>query len=718
MRPVRPGTAVASSNPGSRPLRRGLGSPAAGGAEGWIDEEALLLSIVRKSIDELCVDTVRTLAIDAVEKAKSGHPGLPLGAAPMACVLWQRHLKHNPRDPKWPDRDRFVLSAGHGCMLLYCLLYLTGYDLTLEDLKSFRQWGSRTPGHPEYGVTPGVEATTGPLGQGVANAVGMAMAERVLAHRFNRPGHEIVDHRTFALASDGDMMEGVASEACSLAGHLRLSRLTMLYDANGVTLDGPLDMHFSEDVGKRFEAYGWHVQEVREGNTDLDALDNALAAADAERERPSLIIVHTTLGYGSPNKAGKAEAHGSPLGPEEVVLTKKALGWEHEEPFFVPQEALERFREAVPRGIERQAAWERRFEAYAKAFPDLAREWKRDLGGELPEDFDKDLPTFEPGKKEATRTAAGKALNAIAARVPALFGGDADLAGSTKTTIKGGGDFDGRTGAGRNVHFGVREHAMAGIGNGLAYHAGIRPFVATFFCFSDYMRPSVRLAALNELPVIFVWTHDSIGLGEDGPTHQPVEHLMSLRAMPHMTLIRPCDANEAAEAWRVAMRERNGPVGLVLTRQDLPVIDRKKYGAASGLARGAYVLADASSEGPRVILIATGSEVSLALEAREKLESDGIPARVVSMPSWELFGRQPEAYRREVLPPGTRARLAVEAGSAVGWEKWVGEEGDVIGLDRYGASAPGAVVMKELGFNVENVVAKAKALLERPQRAG
>jgi transketolase len=542
----------------------------------------------------------------------------------------------------------------------------------------------------------------------------MAMAERVLAHRFNRPGHDIVDHRTFALVSDGDLMEGIASEACSLAGHLRLSRLTFLYDANEVTLDGPLSMHFSEDVGKRFEAYGWHVQKVADGNTDLDAIDNALSAADAETERPSLIIVRTTIGYGSPNKAGTAEAHGSPLGPEEVVRTKKALGWEHEEPFFVPREALEHFREAVSRGIERQASWERRFEAYEREFPDLAREWRRDLAGELPEGWDGNLPTWKAGgKDEATRSAAGKALNAIAARMPALFGGDADLAGSTKTTIQDGGDFDGRTGSGRNVHFGVREHAMAGIANGLAYHAGVRPFVATFFCFSDYMRPSVRLAAINSLPVIFVWTHDSIGLGEDGPTHQPVEHLMSLRAMPNMTVIRPADANEAAEAWRQAVAHRRGPVGLVLSRQNLPVIDREKHASAAGLARGAYVLAEAAGDKPRLILIATGSEVSLALQAWEKLQNEGIPTRVVSMPCWEFFETQPDDYRRAVFPPAVRARLAIEAGSRLGWEKWVGDDGDVVGLDRYGASAPGEVVMEELGFSVENVVARARALLER-----
>ena len=669
------------------------------------------MSTVRRSIDELCVDTIRTLAIDAVQKADSGHPGLPLGAAPMGYVLWQRHLRHNPRDPRWPDRDRFVLSAGHGCMLLYCLLHLTGYDLTMEDLKLFRQWESKTPGHPESFMTPGVEATTGPLGQGAANAVGMAMAERVLAARFNRPGHTIVDHRTFALVSDGDLMEGIASEACSLAGHLRLSKLTFLYDANEVTLDGPLSMHFSEDVGRRFESYGWHVRHVEQGDTDLEAIDDALVVAEAEAEKPSILIVRTTLGYGSPNKAGKAEAHGSPLGADEVVRTKKALGWEHEEPFFVPPEALEHFRQAVTRGVERQAAWEHRFEAWAREFPELAREWRQGLAGELPEGWDADLPRFEAGTKDATRSAAGKALNAIAARVPSLFGGDADLAGSTKTTIKGGGSFT-TDGTGRNVHFGVREHAMGGVANGLAYHGGIRPFVATFFCFSDYMRPSVRLAALNSLPVIFVWTHDSVGLGEDGPTHQPVEHLMALRAMPNMTVIRPGDANEAAEAWRQALLHRTGPVGLVLSRQNLPVIDQDELGKASGLARGAYVLAEGSGD-PRLILIATGSEVALALAARERLEAEGIATRVVSMPCWEFFERQSAAYRREVLPPVVTARLAIEAGSPLGWERWVGDGGGILGLDRYGASAPGEVALEKLGFNVGNVVERAKALLGR-----
>ena len=571
------------------------------------------LSTVRKSVDELCVDTIRTLAIDAVQKAESGHPGLPLGAAPMAYVLWQRHLKHNPRDPGWPDRDRFVLSAGHGCMLLYCLLHLTGYDLTMEDLKSFRQWGSRTPGHPEWLLTPGVEATTGPLGQGTANAIGMAIAERALAARFNRSGHDIVDHRTFAIVSDGDLMEGISAEASSLAGHLGLSKLTFLYDCNHVTLDGPSSMAFTEDVGRRYEAYGWQVLRVEDGDADLDGIDAALEKAKLERSRPTIIIVRTTLGFGSPHKAGMSEAHGSPLGAEEVALTKKALGWEWTEPFFVPSEALERFREAVARGKKEQQEWERRFSEYEKAFPELASEWRRRAAGALPDGWDADLPVFQAGEKEATRTAAGKVENAIAARLPELLGGDADLGVSTNTPLKKDGDFDGQTGSGRNFHFGVRELAMAGIANGMAYHGGVRPFVATFFCFSDYMRPSIRLAALNELPVIFVWTHDSIGLGEDGPTHQPVEHLMSLRAMPGFTLIRPADANEAREAWRAAVRHGDGPVGLVLSRQKLPVFDREKLASAEGVSRGAYVLAEASAIPARIVLIGTGSEVALAL---------------------------------------------------------------------------------------------------------
>ncbi|HTO86054.1 MAG TPA: transketolase [Thermoanaerobaculia bacterium] len=663
-----------------------------------------------KTVDQLCVDTIRTLAIDTVQKANSGHPGLPLGAAPMAYVLWQRFLKHNPREPHWSDRDRFVLSAGHGCALLYTLLHLTGYDLTLEDLKAFRQWGSRTPGHPERLLTPGVEATTGPLGQGTANAIGMAIAERLLAARFNRPGHEIVDHRTFALVSDGDLMEGISSEAASLAGHLRLGKLVYLYDDNHVTLDGPTSWTFTEDVGKRYEAYGWRVLHVEDGDTNLEAIDAALSQATSQTDRPVLIRIRTTIGYGSPHKAGTSKAHGSPLGVEEVALTKKALGWEWTEPFFEPPEALAHFRSAVERGVHSQAQWERRFADYAKAFPDLAAEWRLERKGDLPPGWDAGLPSWKAGESVATRDASHKAINAIAARVPWLLSGDADLSESTKTRIEEAGDLDGQSGTGRNVHYGVREHAMASIANGLAYHGGVRPLVATFFCFSDYMRPAVRLAALNELPVLFVWTHDSIGLGEDGPTHQAVEHLMSLRAMPHLAVIRPGDANETAAAWRAAMEHRDGPVGLVLTRQKLPVLDRS--GARGDLSRGAYVLAEAAGGKPRVILIATGSELSLAVAARQVLEAESVATRVVSMPCWEFFDRQPREYRDSVFPPEVRARLSIEAGVTLGWSRYVGDRGGSIGLDRFGASAPGETVFKELGFTVEHVVRYAKDLLK------
>jgi len=672
------------------------------------------LSTVQKSLDELCIDTIRTLSIDAVQKANSGHPGLPLGAAPMAYVLWMRHLRHNPRDPKWPDRDRFVLSAGHGCMLLYSLLHLTGYDLTLDDLKAFRQWGSRTPGHPECHVTPGVDASTGPLGQGAANAVGMAMAERFLAGRYNRPGYELFNHRTFALVSDGDLMEGISSEASSLAGHLGLGKLVYLYDDNHVTLDGPTSWTFTEDVLRRYEAYGWQAIRVEDGNTDLDAIDAALRTALGQTEKPTLIAVRTTIGYGSPHKAGTSKAHGSPLGPDEVAATKKALGWEWADPFHEPEEALRHFREAVEKGVHMQAEWERRFEAYAAEYPAQAAEWRLVREGGLPEGWDRDLPRWKTGESLATRVASGKAINAIAPKVPWLIGGDADLSESTKTTIEGGGDFNPATGAGRNIHYGVREHAMAGIANGFAYHGGSRPFVATFFCFSDYMRPSVRLAALNELPVIFVWTHDSIGLGEDGPTHQPVEHLASLRAMPHLAVIRPGDANETSEAWRAAIEHR-GPVGLVLSRQNLPVLER--IGQNGDVSRGGYVLAEASGGPPRMILMATGSELHLAAEGRKRLEAEGVPTRVVSMPCWEFFDKQPREYREAVLPPSVRARLSIEAGATMGWQKYVGDAGGCIGVDRFGASAPGEVVMREYGFTVEHVVEFAHGLLRKGERS-
>jgi len=680
------------------------------------------MAVLERSLDELCINTIRTLAMDAVQKANSGHPGLPMGAAPMAYVLWQRFLKHDPAEPGWPDRDRFVLSAGHGSMLLYALLHLSGYDLSMEDLQDFRQWESRTPVHPERFMTPGVEATTGPLGQGAANAVGMAIAERALAARFNRPGHAIVDHWTYALVSDGDLMEGVSAEACSLAGHLGLGKLVFLYDSNDVSLDGPTSMAFTEDVARRYEAYGWHVQRVEDGNTDIAAIERAIAAARSETQRPSLIVIRTTIGYGSPNKAGTADAHGSPLGPKEVALTKERLGWDPEASFLVPDDARRHFRSALERGAGWRSEWQQRFEPWARANPELAAEWRRRMAGELPEDFPRRagevLPRWESGAQAATRDAGGKAQNALAALVPELIGGDADLAGSTKTTLEGSSDFDGQSGEGRNLHFGVREHAMGAIGNGILYHGGLRAFVATFFVFSDYMRPAVRLAALNSLPLICVWTHDSIALGEDGPTHQPVEHLASLRAMPNLLVLRPADANETAQAWRIALQERKRPTALVLTRQKLPVLPVAREVLEEGVRRGAYVVADAAdgkSEGgaPDVILIATGSEVALALEARKTLAGDGIGARVVSMPSWELFSQQDEAWREKVLPRSARARVSVEAGASFGWERWIGESGRAVALDRFGASAPGEENMARLGFTAERVVQAARAALGR-----
>jgi transketolase len=663
-----------------------------------------------QSVEQLSINAIRVLAMDAVQKANSGHPGLPMGAAPMAYVLWQRHLRHNPRDPRWPDRDRFVLSAGHGSMLLYCLLYLTGYDLGLDDLKSFRQWGSRTPGHPETLLTPGVEATTGPLGQGSANAVGMAMAERALAHQFNRPGNTIVDHRTYAIISDGDVMEGISAEASSLAGHLRLGKLIFLYDSNHVSLDGPTSLAFSEDVGARYAAYGWQVLHVENGDTDTAAIERALAAAEADTARPSLIVVRTTIGYGAPHKQGTSEAHGNPLGTAEVAAARAVLGWSWP-PFEIPEPVLAHFRSAVERGAQVQRDWQRRFDAWAAAHPDLADDWRRRLRGELPPGWDRDLPTFTPSDAQATRQASGKVLNALAARIPCLLGGDADLSVSTSTTLKDAGSFDGQSGAGRNIHFGVREHAMGGIANGMVYHGGLRPFVATFFTFSDYMRGSVRLAALSELPVIFVWTHDSIGLGEDGPTHQPVEHLMALRAMPNLAVVRPADANETREAWRWALARRTGPTALILTRQKLPVFDRGRLAPASELARGAYVLADAEGGAPQAIVIATGSEVHLALGARDLLARAGIRVRVVSMPCWEAFTEQDAAYRETVLPSAIAARVSVEAGATLGWWRWVGDRGVALGIDRFGASAPGELTMEKFGFTVEHVADAVRGLL-------
>ncbi len=648
----------------------------------------------------LAINTLRTLSIDAVQKADSGHPGLPLGAAPMAYELWQNHHKHDPKDPQWFDRDRFVLSAGHGSALLYALLHTTGYDVSLEDLKQFRQWGSKTPGHPEWHDTPGVEATTGPLGQGAANAVGMALAERFLASHFNRDGHAIIDHQTYAIVSDGDVMEGVCFEAASIAGHLGLGKLLYLYDANNITLDGPLSLVMDEDVGARFVAMGWHVQHVENGDTDLAALTAAIVAAKRETTRPSLVVVRTTIGYGSPKKAGTSSAHGSPLGPDEVAATKKQLGWDPAKSFYVPDEAAAHLGSAVAKGAAAHKAWDERFAAYKTAHPELAAQLETAMRGDLPADWAAALPKFAAGGKPiATRSAGGKVLEAIAAKVPWLFGGDADLAGSTKTMVAGG-NYD-NAGGGRNLRFGIREHAMGAIGNGILYHGGARSYVSTFFVFSDYMRPPVRLAALNKMPAIFVWTHDSVGLGEDGPTHQPIEHLMALRAMPHLAVFRPADANETLAGWRVAMTRTGGPTALVLSRQDLPILAPENAPAAE---KGGYVLAD----GTDVILIATGSEVHTAMDARTALAKENISARVVSLPCWELYVAQDAAYRESVLPAARPARVSVEAGVTFGWRELVGDRGVAIGIDRFGASAPGELVLEKLGISVAHIVAAAK----------
>jgi transketolase len=683
---------------------------------------------MNSELDQLCVNTIRALAMDAVQKANSGHPGLPLGAAPMAYVLWTRLLKHNPANPQWFDRDRFILSGGHGSMLLYALLHLTGYALPLDEIKNFRQWGSMTPGHPEHGLAPGVEVTTGPLGQGFANGVGFAIAEAYLAARYNRPGHEIVNHFTYALVTDGDLMEGVASEAASLAGHLKLGKMIYLYDDNKISLAGTTHLTFTEDVGARFEAYDWHVQRVADGN-DLAAIQAALENARAETTRPSLILVRTHIGFGSPHKQDTFEAHGSPLGADEVKLTKKNLGFPEEPAFYIPGEALEHFREALDKGRAAEQEWNARFAAYASAYPDLARELEMILRGELPANWDANIPAFNAdGKGVSTRVAGGQILNAIAKQVPNLIGGAADLNPSTMTALKGMGDFEpassahgdmqgsvggGWSFAGRNIHYGVREHAMGAAANGMALHGGIIPFTATFFTFSDYMRPAMRLAALMEQHIIFVFTHDSIALGEDGPTHQPIEQLAALRAIPHLSVIRPCDANETAEAWRVAMQSAHKPVALVLTRQNVPTLDRAQFAPASGLQRGAYVLADSPDGKPDIILIASGSEVALIVEAAKKLAAEKIHARLVSMPSWDLFDAQPEEYRRNVLPPSIKARLAVEAGVAQGWSKYVGEAGDVLSIERFGASAPYQVLFEKFGFTPDNVAARAREVLKR-----
>lgn len=680
---------------------------------------------MNSELDQLCVNTLRFLSVDMVQKANSGHPGLPLGAAPMAYVLWTRWLKHHPLNPQWANRDRFVLSAGHGSALLYSLLHLSGFDLSLDDIKQFRQWGSKAPGHPERGHTPGVETTTGPLGQGFANAVGMAMAEAHLAARYNRPDHAVIDHHTFAIVSDGDLMEGVASEAASLAGQLKLGKLICLYDDNSVTLAASTDLTFSEDRACRFEAYGWQTILVADGN-DLEAIDDALKAAHAEADKPSLILVRTHIGYGSPEQ-DSFKAHGSPLGVEAVKKTKQKLDWPETPDFLIPEAALEHFREIEVRGLERETRWNDSMSAYIAEFPVLSAELQQRLSGILPKDWDKDIPIFKADAKGlATREASGKVLNAIAGQVPALIGGSADLDPSTKTALKDLGDFqpsllstadqqdagvEGLSYAGRNLHFGVREHAMGAIVNGLAAHGGFIPYGATFLIFSDYMRPPIRLAALMGLHVVHVFTHDSLALGEDGPTHQPVEQLASLRAIPNLTVIRPADANETAVAWRVAVETKDRPVLLVLSRQDIPTLDRNLYASSEGLRRGAYVLSDALDGKPDLILIASGSEVSLIVAAAEKLREQGIAVRCVSMPSWDLFEALPQAERDLVLPPTVSARLAVELGVSQGWDRYIGAVGGMISVERFGASAPYEVLIREYGFTVENICTQAKALL-------
>lgn len=658
--------------------------------------------------DELCVNTIRALAIDSVERANSGHPGAPMGLAPSAYVLWTRHLKHNPHDPGWPDRDRFVLSAGHASALLYSLLHLTGYELELEDLKGFRQWGSRTPGHPEYGVTPGVETTTGPLGQGFANAVGMAIAEELMASRFNDGEHAIVDHHTWGICSDGDMMEGISHEAASLAGHLKLGKLNFIYDDNHISIDGSTALSFTDDVAARFAAYGWHTAKVADG-TDLDAIDAALSEARAQTDRPSLILVRTHIAQGAPTKQDTAGSHGSPLGEAEIKGWRQRVGWPDED-FHIPHEALEVFRSAVDRGKAAEAEWNARFSAWAESEPVLAAEWDRRMAGLLP-DLDAALPNIE-GEKLATRKAAVKALAALAPALPELIGGSADLTESNGTALGDEAAF--APGApGRYIHYGIREHAMAAAMNGMVLHGGLRPYGGTFLIFSDYMRNSVRLAALMEIPTIFVYSHDSIALGEDGPTHQPVEQLASLRAIPGLTVIRPADANETVAAWKVALENTGGPTAIVVTRQDLPILDRSVYPAASSLSRGAYVLSNTGPERdlPELILIGSGSEVALALSAAETLAAEGVRVRVVSMPSWELFEAQPLDYRDSVLPSEVTARVSIEAALTFGWERWVGPSGTSVGVDRFGASAPGSTVMTELGMTAEHVAEAARSLL-------
>lgn len=669
-------------------------------------------------LDQLCINTIRTLTLDAVQKAESGHPGLPLGCAPLAYVLWTRFLRHNPRNPKWENRDRFLLSAGHGSMLIYSLLHLTGYGLSLDEIMNFRQWGSKTPGHPENVLTEGVEITTGPLGQGFANGVGMAIGAAHLSALFNRPGFPLVDHYVYAIVSDGDLMEGVASEAASLAGHLKLGKLIYLYDDNHVTIEGFTKLAFSENVPKRFEAYGWHTLTVDDGN-DLNAIEEAIRTAQSVGDRPSLISVKTTIGFGMPT-AGTRKAHSDAPGEEAIRETKRHLGWPEDRTFYIPDDALAHFRKAIERGAQMEGEWNGLIERYQHAHTDQSKMLRSMMEGDLPEGWESRLPTFQDAKPMATRAASGEVINALAPFMPMLIGGSADLGPSNNTDIKDSSSFEAESHEGRILHFGVREHAMGATLTGISLNGGLIPFGGTFLTFSDYMKPAIRLAAISEVQAIYVFTHDSVGLGEDGPTHQPIEHLAGLRAIPHLYVIRPADSHETREAWRIAILRRHGPTALALTRQKLPLIDRTRLATAEGSRRGAYVLADAETTSgdsttaskPSLILIATGSEVSLALEAREALQKDGIATRVVSMPCWELFEQQGEQYRDQVIPPDVPARLAIEAGVRQGWDRYVGPKGDVLCLDRFGASAPGDVALRELGFNVDNVVRRAKALQE------
>ncbi len=671
-------------------------------------------------LDQLCVNTIRFLAVDAVQKANSGHPGAPMGLAPIAYVLWTRHLRFDPQNPHWFNRDRFMLSNGHASMLHYALLHLAGYDLSLDDLKQFRQFGSRTPGHPERGHTPGIEVTTGPLGQGFANAVGMAIAEQFLASTFNNEKHAIIDHHTYVILGDGCMEEGISSEAASLAGHLELGKLIAFYDDNGISIDGSTTITFTEDVSKRFEAYHWHVIDVADPN-DLDAVDHAIRIAKSVIDKPSLIVCHTHIGYGSPNKQDSPKAHGSPLGKDEVILTKQHLDWPLEPDFYIPEGVLNVFREAGERGAKLHSEWDKEFSVYQKENPKNGTALSQSINRELPDDWDKDLPVYKPADGPvATRTTGGKVMNIIAEKVPTLMSGSADLNESTFTKLETSDDYEPSqlkhgSYAGRTINFGIREHAMGAIINGMAAHGGVWPSGSTFFCFSDYMRPSVRLSALMNIPSIFVWTHDSVALGEDGPTHQPIEHLASLRAMPNFTIIRPADANETVEAWRCAMKMK-GPAGIVLTRQKLPVIDQEKYAPAHGLSKGAYILSDAMSA-PEIILIATGSEVSLALATQIELEQKGMMTRVVSMPCWEFFEAQPEHYRNLVLPPEVTCRLSIELGTSFGWDKWVGPNGASLSVDHFGTSAPADKILEAYGFTVPKIVHLAEKLLHHPATA-